>query len=350
MRSYWRIVMFLLLVLLISLVACTAAPATEAPSASTNVEAPETATDSTPPLTVVATYSVLGDFIQRIAGNTVALTVLVGPGGDPHVFEPTPRDASALAEANLVFENGLEFETWLDDLFTASGSTATRIAVSDGIDALPFTGHDHEHEHHEEGDAHEHEEGDMHEHEHEHEHEHGEFDPHTWLSPLNAIIMVENIRAALVAANPANAEVYNANAAALTAELQQLDAEIRTMVEQIPVERRKLVTTHELFGYFARDYGFEILGSALGAATTEAADPSAGQLAALIDEIRSAGVPAIFVENVGNPALMQRIAQDAGVKLAPPLYTHGLGPAGSGADTYTGMIRTNVQIIVEALR
>lgn len=183
-----------------------------------------------------------------------------------------------------------------------------------------------------------------------HDHAHGEFDPHIWMSPRNAVVMVENIRNALVAADPANADFYAANAAAYIEKLQQLDAEIRALVAEIPAERRKLVTTHEVFGYFARDYGFEVVGSALGAATTEAADPGAGQIAALVEEIRAAGVPAIFVENVGNPALMARIAEEAGVKLAPPLYTHGLGPAGSGAEDYIGMIRTNVQIIVEALR
>jgi ABC-type Zn uptake system ZnuABC Zn-binding protein ZnuA len=183
-----------------------------------------------------------------------------------------------------------------------------------------------------------------------HDHVHGEFDPHIWMSPRNAVVMVENIRNALVAADPANADFYAANAAVYIEKLQQLDAEIRALIAEIPAERRKLVTTHEVFGYFARDYGFEVVGSALGAATTEAADPGAGQIAALVEEIRAAGVPAIFVENVGNPALMARIAEEAGVKLAPPLYTHGLGPAGSGAEDYIGMIRTNVQIIVEALR
>ena len=184
----------------------------------------------------------------------------------------------------------------------------------------------------------------------EHSHAHGEFDPHTWMSPLNALVMVENIRAALTAADPANAALYAANAAAYSDELQQLDADIRTQIDAIPVGQRKLVTTHELFGSFARDYGFELLGSALGSVTTEAADPGAGQMAALIEEIRTSGVPAIFVETVGNPALMEQIAQEAGVTLAPPLYTHGLGPAGSGAEDYLGMIRTNVQTIVEALR
>jgi zinc/manganese transport system substrate-binding protein len=313
MKSYWRIVALLLLALLMSLAACTGAsapaPTAEAPSASvaTDAEAPETApaADSAAPLKVVATYSVLGDFIQRIAGDAVELTVLVGPDGDPHVFEPTPRDAVALAEADLVFENGLEFETWLDDLFTASGSTATRIAASDGVNVLAFADHGDEHDddhddEHEAEDDHEHEEGDAHEeghegtheegHEEAHAHEHGEFDPHIWLSPLNAIVMVENIRAALAAADPANADLFNANAAAYTEELQQLDAELRAQIETIPAERRKLVTTHDLFGYFARDYGFEVLGSALGAVTTEAADPSAGQIAELVEEIRSAGV------------------------------------------------------------
>ncbi len=224
--------------------------------------------------------------------------------------------------------------------------TAPFALAAFGAMADPHAG-DPMHEHEKEADhAHDHDEADT----HDHGHVHGEFDPHTWMSPLNAIVMVENIRTALVAADPANAELYTANAAAYIAQLEQLDADIRAEIETIPAERRKLVTTHELFGYFARDYDFELLGSALGSVTTEAADPGAGQIAALIEEIRSPGVPAIFVESVGNPALMERIAQEAGVTVAPPLYTHGLGAAGSGAEDYLGMMRTNVQIIAEALR
>ena len=183
----------------------------------------------------------------------------------------------------------------------------------------------------------------------EHDHEHGEFDPHTWLSPLNATIMVENIATALAAADPANAATYGANAAAYTAELAQLDAEMRAQFATIPEGQRILVTTHDLFGYFARDYGFTVLGSALNSVTTEAADPSAAQIAALVEEIRAAGVGAIFVENVGNADLMQQIADEAGVTLAPPLHTHGLGAAGSGAEDYLGMMRTNATIITTAL-
>ncbi len=346
MKRHWSIVALLLMALLVSLAACTAAPAPATTPAATPEPAAEPAVEPVAqPLKVVATYSVLGDFVQRIAGDAVELAVLVGPDGDPHVFEPTPNDAVALARANLVFENGLQFEAWLDDLFTAAASQATRVDVSQGVDVLAFAGHDQDHE-----DEHMHENENEQENGAGHDHEHGEFDPHIWLSPLNAIVMVENMRAALAAADPANADLFNANAAAFTEELQQLDAELRAMIDEIPVEQRKLVTTHDLFGYFARDYGFEVLGSALGSVTTEAADPSAGQIAELVEQIRSAGVAAIFVENVGNPALMERIAQEAGVALAPPLHTHGLGAAGSGADDYLGMIRTNVQIIVEALR
>ncbi len=151
------------------------------------------------------------------------------------------------------------------------------------------------------------------------EREHGENDPHTWMSPLNVIVMVENVRAALGAADTAHAAEYDANAAAYVTQLNELDAYIRAQVATIPEANRTLITTHELFGYFARDYGFTLTDSALGAVSTEAADPSAGQIAALVEEIRAVGVPAVFVENVGNPELMEQIAQEAGVMLAPPL-------------------------------
>jgi len=330
-----------LVILSLILSACTAVTPTALPSPA----------DSGGPLTAVATYSVLGDLVQQVAGDKVQLTVLVGADGDPHVYEPAPRDTVALAEATIVFENGLGFETWLDDLFAASGSQAERVAVSDGVDTLAFGAHGQDRAApHADGHMHDHDEDADHTHAEDHSHVHGEFDPHTWMSPLNAIVMVKNIRDALAAADPVNTDVYTANAAAYVEELQQLDAEMRAQIDTIPAEQRKLVTTHDLFGYFARDYGFELLGSVLGSVTTEAADPGAGQLATLVEKIRASGVPAIFVENVGNPALMERVAQEAGVTVAPPLHTHGLGPAGSDAEDYLGMIRTNVQIIVEALR
>jgi ABC-type Zn uptake system ZnuABC Zn-binding protein ZnuA len=160
--------------------------------------------------------------------------------------------------------------------------------------------------------------------------------------------IVEVIRDALVAADPDNAALYTANAEAYLAELTELDAFIEAQVAELPVERRKLVTTHDTFGYFAARYGFEIVGTALGA-STEAADPSAGAIAELVEAIRAAGVPAIFAENVSNMRLMETIAREAGVTLAPDLYTDALGAPGSPGATYLEMMRYNVTTIVQAL-
>lgn len=180
-------------------------------------------------------------------------------------------------------------------------------------------------------------------------HGHGEVDPHIWHDVQHATVMVANVRDGLVAADPANAATYRANAAAYLAELNALDAEVFARVEALPEDRRKLVTTHDTFGYFADRYGFEVLGTALGSVTTEAADPSAGEIAALVEEIRASGVPAIFAENIANPDLMRRIADEAGVELAPTLYTDALGEPGSTGETYLAMVRHNVTTIVTAL-
>lgn len=295
------------------------------------------------PLQVIATYSVLGDLVANVGGDQIALTVLAS--ADPHLYQPTPQDAVALDEADLIFENGLAFETWLEDLYLASGSAAPRIFVNEGVELISATDLIHGEEHENE-DEHENEE----EHAHDNAHGHGEFDPHTWVSPRNAIHIIENIRDALSSADPDHAAIYAANADAYLAELRSLDKEILTAVAVLSPTQRRLVTSHDIFAYFARDYGFEVLGSALNSVSTEASDPSAATTAALVEEIRAAGVSAIFVENAGNPALMQRIAQEASVELAPSLYTDALGLPGSGAESYLGMIRTNVKTIVDALQ
>jgi ABC-type Zn uptake system ZnuABC Zn-binding protein ZnuA len=180
-------------------------------------------------------------------------------------------------------------------------------------------------------------------------HELGAFDPHVWHDVANAIVMTENIREALAAADPANVELYEANAEAAIAELEALDAAIREQVATLPEERRKLVTSHDTFGYFADAYGFEVLGTGFGSLSTEVGDPSARDIAILIGEIEEAGVPAIFAENVSNPDLMASIAAEAGVALSPALYTDALGPAGSPGETYAGMMQSNVTTIVDAL-
>jgi zinc/manganese transport system substrate-binding protein len=279
-------------------------------------------------LPVVATYSILGDMVAQVGGDQIDLTVLVGPGGDAHTFEPTPEDGRSLADTKVVFENGLAFEPWLNDLFAAAGSTASRVAVSEGVTPLAAP--------------------EVHEQEGE-EHAEDEFDPHIWHDVNNALIMVENIRDGLAAADPANAEIYQANAERYSATLKELDSFVQEQVATLPAERRKLITSHDTFGYFAKRYGFVIVGTALGA-STEAADPSAADIAALVDQIKAVGVPTIFAENVSNPQLMETIASEAGVKLGPPLYTDALGEVGSSGATYVQMIRFNVTTIVGALK
>ncbi|MBL8057777.1 MAG: zinc ABC transporter substrate-binding protein [Anaerolineales bacterium] len=270
-------------------------------------------------LTVVATFSILGDLVQRVAGDQVELLVLVGADGDAHSYEPAPTDTRALAEAGLIFENGLGFESWLDDLYAASGSTARRVVASEGLALVA-------------ADA------------------PGEFDPHIWQSVPNARQMVKTIQAALADADPAHAGVYQANAEAYLKQLDELHAYILAQTASLPAERRKLVTNHDTFAYFAQAYGFTIVGDALGGSTTEGGEPSAAQMAQLADAIRAAGVPAIFAENVEGSQTVQRLAQETGVKLGPPLYTDALGRPGTPGETYLGLMRYNAEAIVGALR
>ena len=287
-------------------------------------------------LQVVASFSILGDLVENVGGEAVEVTTLIGPGVDAHTYDPAPADLVVLAEAGVVFENGLGFEPWLDQFFASAQPPGARIIVTEGITPR------------EAGEGEDTTEGEEQPAE-DAGHEHGQYDPHVWHDVANVIVMVGNIRDALAAADPARAELYEANAAAYIDELKALDASIREQVATLPAERRKLVTSHDTFGYFADAYGFEVLGTALGSLSTEAGDPSARDIATLITEIEEAGVPAIFAENVANPDLMESIAAEAGVELAPPLYTDALGPPGSPGETYIGMMQSNVTTIVDAL-
>jgi ABC-type Zn uptake system ZnuABC Zn-binding protein ZnuA len=289
----------------------------------------------TRPARVVATFSLIGDWARIVGGEHIALTVLAGPGVDTHTFSPTPADGKALANAEVIFENGIAFETWLDDLYAASESRAQRVSVTAGLSlhkAGDHTDDDHADDNHAEAS----------------DHAHGDSDPHVWHDVANAIAIVENIRAALAQADPANAAAYAANAAAYTTELQTLDAWVLAQVATLPTERRQLVTPHDTFGYFAERYGFTVVGTVLPA-STEGASPSAEELAQLIDAVKAAGVPAVFAETVSGESLIQQVAAEAGVSIVP-LYTDALGPAGSSGDTYLRLMRANVTAIVEALR
>lgn len=273
------------------------------------------------PISVVATYSILGDWVQRVGGDRVQVTTLVGVGGDPHTYEPTPQDSASLLKAALVFENGLEFEGWLDNLYQSSGSQAGRVAVARDIKPR------------EEKCA-----------------CHGsENDPHVWQSLRHAVTMVEVIADELSQLDPTFATDYRQRAAQYVEQLRSLDSEIRQQVQSIPQQRRKLVMTHNSFGYFADDYGFEVL-SLLDSFTSEASDPSAMRLAAIIRKVKEQALPAIFAESTVNPKLSYQVAREAGVGVVAPLYTDALGEANSPASDYLSMMRFNAKTIAESLR
>jgi zinc/manganese transport system substrate-binding protein len=273
-------------------------------------------------LNVVATFSILGDLVQTVAGDNIQLHTLVGPDGDTHTYEPIPADGVALAQANLIFENGLGFETWLDKLYTASASKAKRVVVTTGVTPGKIAI----------GDA------------------AGHTDPHAWQDVTYSMGMVAIIRDTLVAQDPTHAAAYQANAAAYLKQLHDLDGYIQQQSSTLPADRRKLVTNHDALGYFASRYGYQVIGDVLGSVSTESSEPSAAEIARLIGEIKGAGVPAIFTENIENSAVISQVAQEAGVKVAPPLYTDALGKPGTTGDSYLKMMRYNVDTIVAALK
>ena len=268
----------------------------------------------------IATISIIGDVVKNVAGDAVNLVVLVGPNGDAHEYEPVPADSVNLAHADIIFENGLHLEHWLDKLYFASGSKAQRIVVSQGVTPRIF------------------------------EDNPQEVDPHAWQDVANVILYAQNVRDALAAIDPANKDLYESNAKNYIQQLQVLDGWVKAQVAAIPVDQRKLVTNHDALGYFARRYGFKIIGAVIPSATTEAADPSAKETADLLNIIKSNGVRAIFSENMANPKLAQTLSQEAGVEVGPELYTDALGPLGSKGETYLKMIRHNVKIFVEYLK
>jgi zinc/manganese transport system substrate-binding protein len=276
-----------------------------------------------------------------VGGENVRTHCLVAPGADPHTFEPRPSDVRLLAEADILVVNGLNLEPSVLKLAASCGFKGRIVVAANGIS--PRAGskcQDHE------------DENDRHGHSPESRpHGHGvpaaNADPHVWQDPRNVSTFVSNIQDALAAAAPAQAEEYRRRAAAYQAELVELDKWIRAEVATIPAGQRRLVTSHDSLGYFAAAYGFETVPVA-GLST--AAEPDARTLAGIVDTIRAGHVTAVFIELTSNPKLLRQIAGDAGVRLADPLYTDSTGPAGSGAETYIGLIRTNVSRIVSALR
>jgi zinc/manganese transport system substrate-binding protein len=264
-------------------------------------------------LEVVASFSIIGDFVKRVGGDRVNVTMLVGPNGDVHVYTPAPADAKEIADAKLVIVNGLGLEGWLPRLLQSSGSKAPIILASKGVIPLRLG-----------SDA----------------------DPHAWQSVANAKIYVANISDALVAADPVDAEAFRANAARYTAELDALDREVRSAVAQIPPEHRKVISTHDAFGYFAASYGIEFIAPTGVSTETE---PSARDVAKIISQIKSAKIPAVFLENFGDPRLVSRIAAETGSKVGGTLFSDALTGEKGPCPTYIEMVRHNIKTLTSAL-
>lgn len=322
-----------------------ASPDTESASSDTTPNGAE-------PINVVATTSIMADLIQNVGGERVNVRSLLPPGVDPHTYSPTPRDVQAVAGAQIVFENGLGLEEWLDEVIANAGGERPIATVTEGIspiegghdqaddehddDATPETNH-RDDQHSTDATA---EAGDNHSH---------AVDPHMWFDVQRTIRYVENIRDGLKAIDGDGAQTYDANARTYIQQLEALDREIQAQLQTIPAENRKIVTNHDTFGYFAERYGFEIVGTVFRGVSTEQ-EPSAQQIAALVRAIEEQNVPAIFTEDIVNPRLAEQIADEADVQVVTNLYTDALSEPGGNAESYIAMMRHNVEQIVEALR
>jgi zinc/manganese transport system substrate-binding protein len=279
-------------------------------------------------LKVVASFSILGDLVANVGGDRLEVATLVGPNGDAHVYAPSPADARTLADAWLVIVNGLNFEGWLDRLVKASGTKATLVIASRGISPLTSEPHGEDHDHDHKG------------------HDHGAFDPHAWQSIANAKVYVANIRDALRAADPAGKDAYQANADAYLARLDALEGEAKAAIARIPAEKRRIITSHDAFQYFEKAYGIDFIAPT-GVSTD--AEASAKVVAKIIAQIRKQKIPAVFLENVTDPRLIKRIAEETGAKIGGTLYSDALTGAQGAAPTYIDMMRHNIETLTGTL-
>lgn len=262
---------------------------------------------------IVASFSILGDMVEEVVGDLAEVTTIVGPDADAHVYQPSVADARAVAKADMIFVNGLGFETWSETLIAEAGTEATIYVATDGITPVLVD---------------------------------GETDPHAWNSPSNGVIYVQNIAAAMSVAMPDHADEIKTNANGYIARLEALDAKARSNLAGLPADKRTVVTAHDAFGYLADAYDMTFLAPV---GIDSEAEPSAQDLAVLIEQLKETGAGALFVENITSPALVQQISEETGIEIGGRLYSDALSERGGPATSYLAMFQHNLREIVAAL-
>lgn len=262
-------------------------------------------------LPVVATTTQVADLVREVGGARVSVDGMLRPGGDPHDYEPRPSDVAAVARAKLVFRSGGEVDGWLDDVIGNAGGNAPVVSLFDSVERL-------------------------------------DDDPHWWQNPRNGVRAVEAIRAQLSKRDPGGRTLYRRNAARVERELRRLDARIEACVKRVPPAKRKIVTTHDALGYFARRYGVRVVGAVIPSLSTQA-QASAGDVQKLVEQIRREGVEAVFPESSVNPDIERAIAREAGARIGDPLYADSLGAKGTPGDTYAGALAADAAALVRGM-
>jgi len=277
--------------------------------------------DAADKLKAVASFSILGDMVSQVGGDRVDVVTLVGPDGDAHVYEPTPADAKNLSASQILFVNGLGFEGWMDRLEKSSGFKGKVVVASTGVKARTMV-----------------------------EEEGGKpetiTDPHAWQNLANGKLYVVNIRDGLIAADPDGKSVYEANAAKYLGEIMQEDDAVKAALAKLSKDRRKIITSHDAFGYFGAAYGLEVIAPEGVSTESEA---SAQDVAKIIRQIKAENIPAVFMENITDHRLLDQIASETNAKIGGELYTDALSPPDGPAPTYLDMFRHNVGTLTAAL-
>jgi len=277
------------------------------------------------PMPVVASFSILGDLVKVVGGERVAVTTLARPNADAHEFTPSPEHAKAVLGAKLFVVNGLSFEPWAQKLAQSAGYKGETVVASKGVQPRQMAA----------------EAG------YPNDTSHAESDPHAWQNPLNGVQYVNNIAAGLAKADPSGAAIYQANAAAYAQQLKDFDAQAKTQFDAITPTKRKVITSHDAFGYLAARYGITMLAPE-GVSTDS--EPSAKHVAQLIRQIKREKIKAVFMENMSNPKLIEQLSKDAGVSVGATLYSDALSETSGPAPTYLKMMQHNVTQLVSGMR